>query len=239
LPGWDILRALGGEVAEVSAFTVREEIQAEEPVLLAGRFEGGAVFQISLLPGQRQGRLRLTAIGAYGRADLVFSSGWPGAGCLEWQAADGPVHEEKWAPLDPWPGLVAAFEEALANQRAMIQAGSSNSTGIEADRQTRGPSLDNRAAQLTWQAEVRSLELDDAARRSVQRRRVSTLEYPEPTEEVGFKGTMTLTGCTLLWLIIFLLVVSIWLPPAGWLILPVLAIFLLLQLFRWLLPRNP
>ena len=30
--------------------------------------------------------------------------------------------------------------------------------------------------------------MDDAVRRSVERRRISTLEYPEASEEAGFKG---------------------------------------------------
>src|SRR5262249_26250756 len=46
-----------------------------------------------------------------------------------------------------------------------------------------------------WQDEIRSLELDDAVRRSVARRRASTLEYQDATEEASFKGAMTLVGC--------------------------------------------
>src|SRR5262245_9851923 len=39
---------------------------------------------------------------------------------------------------------------------------------------------------LTWQDEVRALELDDAARTSVGRRRAERMEYQEASEEVGF-----------------------------------------------------
>ena len=90
----------------------------------------------------------------------------------------------------------------------------------------------------TWQDAIRCLELDDAARRSVQRRRASTLEYPEATEEVGFKGTMTLVGCGLLWLVLLLAILSYWVPYLGWLIAPVLVFFLALQLLRWVIPRG-
>jgi hypothetical protein len=82
------------------------------------------------------------------------------------------------------------------------------------------------------------LELDDAARRSVERRRFSALEYPEANEEVGFKGTMTLAGCGLIWIILLVLILSIWIPALGWVIVPVLALFLGLQLFRWIIPKS-
>ena len=57
-----------------------------------------------------------------------------------------------------------------------------------------------------WLDAVRGLELDDAARRSVERRRSSVLEYQEASEETGFKGTMTLVGCGLIWAMLILLV---------------------------------
>jgi hypothetical protein len=84
---------------------------------------------------------------------------------------------------------------------------------------------------------VRCLELDDAARRSVQRRRASTMEYQEASEEVGFKGTMTLVGCGLIWLMIVIVILAIWFPKAGWAIMPLLVVFLGLQAFRWIVPR--
>src|SRR5580704_15069933 len=91
---------------------------------------------------------------------------------------------------------------------------------------------------LAWQDEVRCLELDDAARRSVERRRNSTLEYQEATEQASFKGTMTLVGCGLLWLSLVLLILSAWVPKLGWVIAPVFGAFLLLQVLRWVIPRS-
>ena len=90
----------------------------------------------------------------------------------------------------------------------------------------------------TWQDEIRALELDAAARRSVEYRRAVALEYQEASEEVGFKGTMTLAGCGILWAIFFLLILSVWLPRLGWLIVPLLGFFLLLQMFRWVIPAR-
>src|SRR5262249_46855844 len=91
---------------------------------------------------------------------------------------------------------------------------------------------------ITWQDAVRGLELDDAARRSVERRRSSVLDYQEASEEVGFKGTMTLVGCLGVWL----LPLALWLiklyPVLVWFLVPVLAIFLGLQLLRYLIPKQ-
>jgi predicted dehydrogenase len=214
LPSWDVVRAVGGEVAEVVAFAAAETVRPEEPLLLAGRFERGGLFQMTLLPGQRKTPLRLAVVGTAGRAELVFAEGWPGPARLCWRDAAGEGRAEAWEPWDPWTPLLARFEAAVA--------------AAGAERQ--GP----------WQDEVRGLELDDAARRSVARRRASTLEYPEATEEVGFKGTMTLVGCGILWASLALLILARWVPWLGWVIGPALAVFLLLQVLRWALPaRRP
>ncbi|HXG11386.1 MAG TPA: hypothetical protein VNK04_16650 [Gemmataceae bacterium] len=208
LPGWDVLRRLGGEIAEVFALTGGDEVIADKPLLLAGRFESGGLFQAALLPRQGQAHYRLTVIGNRGRAELLFPLGWPGPAFLSWTDPAGERQEEAWDVWDPWPALVEVFDQA-ANQKV-----------------------------LSWQDEVRCLELDDAARRSVERRRASALEYQEASEEVGFKGTMTLVGCGLLWGVLLLLVLSRWFPWLGWVIVPLLLVFLALQLLRWLVPRR-
>jgi predicted dehydrogenase len=211
-PGWDVLRALGGEIAEVSALAPREELTAEESVLLSGRFERGPLFQTALLPYQSEPRWRLVVVGSHGRVELVFPAGSRGPAFLSWRDVNGETHEEAWDAWDPWPALVALFETAVGPEPA--------------------------PPQLSWQDSVRALELDDAARRSVQRRRASTMEYQEASEEVGFKGTMTLVGCGLIWLTILIVILAIWFPKAGWAVVPLLVIFLGLQAFRWIVPRS-
>ena len=210
-PGWDVLRRLGGEIVEVSAFAATEELEPGAPVLLAGRFERGGLFQSTLLPNQPAERCRLTVIGASGRAELLFPLGWDGPAQLGWRDADGEYREEYWDRWDPWPTLIEAFEARLTDRSTLA---------------------------LDWQDEVRSLELDDAARRSVRKRRTSLLEYPEANEEVGFKGTMTLVGCAMLWLVLLLLIVSVWVPVVRWLIVPLLAVFLGLQFLRYAVPAK-
>jgi predicted dehydrogenase len=214
LPGWDVLRHVGGEIAEVFAVAAGEEVTPEAPLLVAGRFEDGGLFQVSLLPQQPEARWRLSVVTDHGRACLSIAEGWPGPARLTWQDETGSAREETWDSWNPWPALVEVFEAALA-------AGNGG----------RGP--------LSWTDEVRCLELDDAARRSVARRRASTLEYQTATEEASFKGTMTLVGCGMLWGSLVLLILSYWVPWLGWLIAPLFCLFLALQLFRWAIPSRP
>src|SRR5262249_34575625 len=89
LPGWDVLRALGGEVAEVSALTGGEEWLPSEPLLLTGRFERGALFRSTFLPGRADANCRLALVGALGQAELLFPKGWRGAAHLKWNTFSG------------------------------------------------------------------------------------------------------------------------------------------------------
>lgn len=209
-PDWELLRAIGGDVAELSAFAAEEEVGPDDPVVLTGKFERGGLFQTTLLPNQAQPSLRLTVIGNASRAELLFPAGGDGPAMLDWTDAAGTTHEEYWDAWDPWPTLVAAFEAAVAG----------------------------RPTPVNWQDAVRALELDDAARRSLARRRTSLLEYAEATEEVGFKGTMTLVGCGVLWGVLLLLILAAWVPWLKWIIAPLLVAFLGLQLLRFVLPTK-
>jgi predicted dehydrogenase len=230
LPGWEVLRALGGEISEVSALAVGAETEPGEPLLVSGRFDRRGVFQISYLPRLAETLARFTARGSNGWAELVFAQGFSGPAVLLFASRGGSSNNETWEPWNPWPVMVEVFEKALANGSANGDA----KTPAEAADQRR----ESRLPEVTWQAAVRCLELDDAARRSLKRRTVIALEYQEASEEVGFKGTMTLVGCGLLWFILIVAILSRWEPRLGWVIIPVLVLFLFLQLFRWILPKS-
>jgi predicted dehydrogenase len=244
-PGWDVLRLLGGEIGEVFAFAEKEHLEEGEPVLLTGRFERGGLFQVTLLPEQRAGQWRVCAVGSRGRAEVYFPQGWEGPACLDWRDESGEEHEEYWERWDPWPALVEVFEACVAPDRMKRLAGESTPHAVMKERPGSVASASpGRVATLSpvplsWQDAVRALELDDAARRSVERRRANVLEYQDVSEEVGFKGTMTLAGCALLWGMLLLLIVSRWVPQVGWLILPLLVVFAGLQLLRYIIPREP
>jgi predicted dehydrogenase len=214
VPGWDVLRALGGDVAELSALAAHEElVVSDESLVVTGRFESGLLFQGAYLSQAPESFWRISLIGSQGRSDLVIPDGWPGRASLTGRNERGETQEKSWESANPWGPLLEAFENAVAGTPA---------SGTD----------------LSWQTEVRCLELDDAARRSLARRRVSTIEYPEPTEEVGFKGTMTMVGCGLFWVILVLLILSRWFPWLGIVIVLILILFLGLQVLRWLVPAS-
>ncbi len=231
-PGWDILRTIGGEIQEVSAFAELEELREGEPVLVAGRFEQGGLFNVRLLPHERQPSWRLTVIGSVGRAELLFPRGWNGPAILDWRDTNGEAHEEYWQQWDPWLALLDAFEQAWQARGA----------GVSPVGQTR--------PQSSWLDTIRALELDDAARRSIEKRRSSVLEFQEASEEVGFKGTMTLVGCSLLWIMLLLLILAAVLPRdllmtrflgwpiLGWMFIAPIVVFLALQLLQYIVPRQ-
>lgn len=218
-PDWDVLRRCGGEVAELFALATSESARPQGSALLSGRFDSGGLFQVTLLPNQPDDSARLTVRAAANWADLTLA---PGPVVLRLRDASGVEQVAQWEDWDPWPALVARFEDAVAR--------------ADAGPGTERPSPDVRAWP-TWEDEVRALELDDAARRSIEHRRASTLEYPEATEEVGFKGTMTLVGCGLLLVVLAIFLLSAWAPWLQWLVVPLLLAFCALQLLRWLLPE--
>jgi predicted dehydrogenase len=241
LPAWDRLRALGGEILEVSALSPQEDLEPGQPLLLSGVFESGAMLQTSFLSNAPQPSWRATATGEHGRAELLFPLGWEGPSFLSWRGSGGELREAAFAPWDPWPVLVEVFESAVAateSKRAESENPQEASTQYSV-LSTPATEPSTVRAPLAWQDAIRCLELDDAARRSVARRRSSTLEYPEASEEVGFKGTMTMLGCGLLWSILVLLILSRWVPWLGWFIIPVLIIFIALQGLRWIVRRRP
>jgi hypothetical protein len=141
---------------------------------------------------------------------LLLPLGWVGPAFLNRGEGAGGT-EEAWDRWDPWPTLVERFEAAVAKQ------------GPEAP---------------SWQDEIRALELDDAARRSVGRRRSSVMEYPEASEEAGFKGTMTLAGCAVLWVSLLLLIVANWVPELKIVIVALVVGFLGLQSLRYIISHK-
>jgi len=124
-----------------------------------------------------------------------------------------------------WPQIVAEFDRAIASLKSAPRAEPAAGPIIEGD------------PRLSWRDAIRAAELDDAAARSIVKRRAVLLEYQEANEEVGFKGTMTLIGCGLLWVVLLLLILANWLPWVMWLILPVIVIFLVFQILGVLTRR--
>jgi predicted dehydrogenase len=227
LPGWDALRLVAGEIGEVYLQAPEPELQPGQALLASGRFVNGILLQCTYLSGQAESRWRLSLVTTTGRATLVFPQGFPGPAEWTFTTDAGEVRTESYPPFDPWAALLERFESAV--RQASIRK---PNPGRAADEcLTKSPPV------LGWQDELRALELDDAARRSAERGRASTLDLQETTEEASFKGTMTLVGCSLIWLTVAVLILSIWVHQLAWLVVPLFAIFLTLQVLRWIVPK--
>jgi predicted dehydrogenase len=217
-PGWEVLQSLGGPIAEVSAFAEQTARRPDDPLLVAGRFEKGGVFQAILSPhaADETWQLRLTASTLEAELSLYCSE----KARLTWTDATETRSQEEWSDANPWREMARVFGEAVGRYNQKVASG-------QAGEIVRQP-----ADEVTWQDAIRSAELDDAARRSVERRKACTLDYPEATEEVSFKGTMTLIGCGMLWVMLVLLVLSRWFPVLLVVIVIMLTVFLSLQVLR-------
>jgi hypothetical protein len=221
--GWEILQTLAGPIAEISAFAEHAEQMMNEPLLIAGRFEKGGVFQATLMTAALEPRWQLRMAASALQAVLDFPTGFAGPATLTWKDQTESCRKEEWPAQNLFQELVKVFEDAVQRYE---EAAGTNPAGNEGLGSQDVPPL------VTWQEAIRCAELDDAARRSVERRRASTLEYPEATEEATFKGTMTLVGCGMLWLMVVLLVLSRWYPALLVVIVLMLTFFLALQLLR-------
>ncbi|MCS7045267.1 MAG: hypothetical protein NZO58_02805 [Gemmataceae bacterium] len=231
LPGWDVLRRLGGEIAEVSALAASEQLSGAAPLVLSGRFVSGLLWQASFLPMQGRAYLRIACVTTNSRTELVFDDGWPGPCQLTKDNGGEEIRRESFGAFHPWAALVDVVEKKLDDWRRRKlrpRASGVESAMGEAGTESQPP---------RWQDAIRALELDEAVRRSVERRRAYVLDLQEATEEASFKGAMTLVGCSLLWLSLVLLLFSVWLPWLGYLIPVAFAAFLLLQLLG-VVPRT-
>ena len=228
LPGWDVLRAIGGEIGEVYLQSTSAALEANQPFLITGRFLNGMLIQSTYLPGQAESRIRVAIVTTTGGADLEFAGGWPGPGLFTFVDEHGERRTEPCADFHPWEPLIERFEQAV------VEAGIRRPPLAQPPKEC----LTTVPALLGWEDELRALELDDGSRRSLERGRSSTLDLQETTEEASFKGTMTLVGCSLIWLAVVALILSFWIPWLALGIVPVFGFFLVLQALRWVLPEK-
>jgi hypothetical protein len=118
-------------------------------------------------------------------------------------------------------------------------------------RLTRTDSAENDWPGVSWDEVRRSLEVTDAAERSLQRRRTIELYHEQVTEHETFKSVMAAGGCAILaWVLLCLMTAGIIeglqlpIPAAAlrrlWAVLLVapLAFFLALQLLQLVVPRR-
>jgi predicted dehydrogenase len=201
---WEPLRLLGGEIQDLTAVSAEaEELAPAAALVLTGRMQSGALFQVSLTP-QPAGLAawRFTVRGEGGELCLDAPQGLFGATTLR-----HPAGEQRFEAEERRGALLARLIEAA---------------------------LDGRPS-ATWTDATRCLELFDAARRSVKRKRMVAMDYEAVSETGNFKSTMTALGCVVLLIIMTLFYLTPTLPFAKYLIIPILALFLGLQALRWII----
>jgi len=128
------------------------------------------------------------------------------------------VHSERFGPWDPAANALDQFVRAVAGPRPC--SGLSDATNC--------------------------IDLADAAGRSMRRGRTVELSQEAQTEAGSFKGTMAAVGCGLLGCVLMALVVTAvaeglgvgWIHYAWYGIVPLLAVFLVLQLLGLIVPRT-
>ena len=231
-----MLRRVGGEIIEVFGLTTDDVLHSRQTLLVTGRFAEGGMFRSLYLAEQSRTTWRLAALGSR-QLELTFPDGWPGPAELAWIDREGETRSESWPALPPWEPLVEAIEEALG-QGTDTRIRTVPIPEAAPPAESRETSWTQPVPRLGWTDAIRALELDDAVRRSLHYHRSYTLDLQEASEETNFKGTMTLVGCGLLWVTIVLLFLSVWMPRLGWVIFPAIALFLGLQLFRWIVPKK-
>ncbi len=225
LPGWELWRLLAGEIVEIFAQTPAEDVLPDDALAVSGRFASGTLLHGTFLPRHHQTSLRIRMVFAQETWEMEFPDGWPGPARLR-----GPVETLEYPTFDPWPGVAQMWDSALA-ALPVPKPG-------QLPAQSTSACLTSPTPRLTWLDEIRGLELDDNVRRSLRYRRAYLLDLQEASEEASFKGTMTLVGCSLIWIMLLWLILAVWLPWMAWLILPTLAIFLGLQFLGYAVPAK-
>jgi len=128
--------------------------------------------------------------------------------------------------------LIGPDDGGAARLRRVPQSG--DAAEEKWDRWDRWAALVAQPERVTWQDAIRAMELDEALRRSVEKRKSSDLEYGDTSPDTAGKGTLTLIGCGMIWMILAVFALSVWVPAIRWAIVPMLLGFFALLALRWL-----
>lgn len=221
----DLLRQLFGEQTRLAAMGVSERVEGAAADLdadfanlglqLSG--PGGVALRWLVVPAEpNETRGELTVRGTGGRAQLILPDDPTAAATLHWHTSAGSQTQTFQADV---------YQAALTALAAAIEGEPEN------------PS---------WVDGCRSVELADTIERSLNKGRVVELHYEDHTEQNTFKGTMTSLGCGLLLAGLVFMVVSAIAGRLGvgladywpYVLLAVMVLFLLLQLLRFVFPRD-
>jgi len=209
-PDWHLIRTLGGDLIELVGFAPHDGAEPMEPVVFSGRFQDGSLLHGLINPTGHSQRWSLSISESGQTARLRGASKTD----MQFEWEEGPTDSRNANKMDPevlWHRYALEISEALRTAKRW---------------------------RITWQDEIRVCEWADALRRSVAKQKISTLDYQDTSEEVGAKGTLTLIGCGMVWIILLLALIAIWQPLVLWGVVPLLVLFLALAVVNWLAQKR-
>lgn len=210
LEGWSWLRRLGGEITSVAATGATAESSLGGPVMISARSDRGILTTVRWMPGTSAAhRLHLEA--EHGSIDCELPEGFDGPALLRLVQRREPA--DRAETIDALP---CGVRWVLEWERVRVEGDSEH-----------------------WTSATRQIELAEAVERSLTKERAVSLTYDEFSEETSFKSIMTTLGCGLVWLTVLVaILVASGVPLVGYLVLPILVLFLALQLFGFVY-RKP
>jgi predicted dehydrogenase len=216
----ELLRDVAGGIRTVSAVGPRAADASLASLQVQMTTPGAATLRWAVTPsppGANAAKLQL--IGERGTAEFDLAGG-------DLTTTIGGT--ETNVPLPPFDAPRAAID-------ALATAISAN--GTEASE-----------AASTWQAATAAMEVVDTIELSLQKGRTIEVHQQRLTEQLAFRGTMAAFGCGLLLVTFFVLILAgvvgdvLGLPIRQFwpfILLAVLAIFLLMQALPWIVKRRP
>jgi predicted dehydrogenase len=236
----ELVRPLCGRATTVAAMTsggARSTPEATNYATLGVQMSasGGALVRWSMLPAERHEATRFSFIGQQGKAVL-----------------DMPQREQPWTlevrqaessatrTFDAFDAPSAALADLVDQLGRKALANDAAAEAFDVARSAAWPPA------ADWLEACQTMELVDAVEHSMERGRAISPHYEMPTEQATFKGMMSGAGCFLLLIGLTLLVVATTAAQLGvplakywpYVLLCLLATFLLLQSLRLLFPRD-
>jgi myo-inositol 2-dehydrogenase/D-chiro-inositol 1-dehydrogenase len=215
-----VVDAVRGILGEIEATTATGDPPGDRPterLVVQLRGPRGRRAEVRLVAGE-YGSARLAFTGELGSMTLEHDPSFLGASRMSYGSSGAPERIEEIAAWDPHGAILHVLEEARRGERSH-------------------PDLRDG---------TRAMEVAEATVRSLARGRTIDLFYEEMSEEGNFKSLMTGVGCAMLLagLAIYCLALLGRALGFGWsiyfarAIVPVLFLFLILQLFRYAIRKK-
>lgn len=199
LDGWTWVREMVGDIETLSA-TGSGDIERPSQVVVSARARTDLVSTSRWLASPGKA-CKFHVELDHGSIDCELPDGFSGPANLRW-TKEGTAHSEELLAEPVGERWFRLWQEFKAGDEA-----------TEA-----------------WRLATRQIELAEAVDRSLSKGRTVDLTYDEVTEEASFKSIMSIFGCSLIWITLLVAILAAaGVPYVGYVVLPVLVLFVLLQ----------